>query len=161
MAVNDVIKYLQILNHYGITNKDVEDSLTLEIFQLMISESKMFQENDCGMTSELSSADKKPSKNPKMQSLIDVFGGKTLPSLFRVKLLPKALTSGTVSDAFQENILLTPPPGGTIIDESPPRTKGDIIGFNDTEDSESDESIDIYPNVKLLPATVDGSAEYA
>ena len=37
------------------------------------------------------------------------------------------------------------------LDESTPRTKGDIIGFSDTEDSESDdESIDvtdIQPNV--------------
>ena len=47
MAVNDEIKHLQILNNYGITNKDVED--TLEISQVMITEIKMFQESDCGM----------------------------------------------------------------------------------------------------------------
>ena len=40
-------------------------------------------------------------------------------------------------------------------DESPPRTKGDIIRFSDTEDFESDEPIDINPNVKLLPITVE------
>ena len=38
--------------------------------------------------------------------------------------------------------------------ESPPRTKGDIIGYS--EDSESDESIDINPKVTFLPATVEG-----
>ena len=38
--------------------------------------------------------------------------------------------------------------------ESPPRNKGDIIGFSDTEDS--DESININPNVKFLPATEEG-----
>ena len=40
-----------------------------------------------------------------------------------------------------------------------PRTKGDIIEFSDTEESESDESInvtDIKPNVKSLPTTVEG-----
>ena len=35
-----------------------------------------------------------------------------------------------------------------------PRTKGDIIGFSDPEDS--DESIDVNPNVKFLPATEEG-----
>ena len=60
-------------NYYGITNKNVEDSLTLEIFQVMISESKMFQENDCGNCAGLNAADKtsKLSKNPKIQSQID------------------------------------------------------------------------------------------
>ena len=33
MAANDVIKHLQVLNHYGFTNKHVEDSLILKIFQ--------------------------------------------------------------------------------------------------------------------------------
>ena len=47
MAVNDVIKHLQVLNLYGITNKDVE--YTLEIFQVMILERKMFQGSDCWM----------------------------------------------------------------------------------------------------------------
>ena len=41
------------------------------------------------------------------------------------------------------------------IEESPPRNKGDIIKFNDTEDSESDESININSNVKSLPAAVE------
>ena len=42
----------------------------------------------------------------------------------------------------------------------PGRTKGDITGFCDSDtETESDESIeisDIKPNVKFLPATVDG-----
>ena len=50
------------------------------------------------------------------------------------------------------------------VEESHPRTKGDSIGFSDGEDdeySDTDESIDITdikPNVKFLPATVDGLA---
>ena len=41
--------------------------------------------------------------------------------------------------------------------DSTPRTKEDIIGFSDPEDSESDaESIDVQPNMKLLPATLEG-----
>ena len=54
-------------------------------------------------------------------------------------------------------------------DESPPRTRGDIIGYSDsdteikeTTGDESDESIDITDinsNVKFLPATVDGRAD--
>ena len=43
--------------------------------------------------------------------------------------------------------------------ESTSRTKGDTIEYNEPEDSESDESIDvtdIRPNVKFLPATEEG-----
>ena len=37
--------------------------------------------------------------------------------------------------------------------ESTPRTKGDIIGFNDPEDYKSDESIDV---TDIQPATEEG-----
>ena len=78
--------------------------------------------------------------------------------LFREKLLPKASPPKVVTD----EVLPTPPsevvaalfqeePPSEI--ESPPRTKGDI-GYS--EDSDSNEYIDINPNVKFLPATVEG-----
>ena len=51
--------------------------------------------------------------------------------------------------------------------KSKPRTKGDIVGFSDTDDendssSDSNESInisDIKPKVKFLPATIEGLCE--
>ena len=108
---------------------------------------------------------------PEKKSPVDVFGEKTLPlppptmvgGVFREELLPKASPPEVVADIFQEKVLPTPlsevvaalfqeEPASEI--ESPPRTKGDIIGYS--EDSESDESIDINPNVKFLPATVEG-----
>ena len=39
------------------------------------------------------------------------------------------------------------------------RTKGDIIGFSDVSSQSDDEYIDIQPNVKFLPATVEGLRE--
>ena len=48
-------------------------------------------------------------------------------------------------------------PEELAMESTPPRTKGDIIGFGDTEDTD-DESIDvtdIQSNVKFLPATVE------
>ena len=71
--------------------------------------------------------------------------------MFREKLLPKAPPSEVIADTFQANVLPTPVVAALFQDEpseieSPPRTKGDITGYS--EDSESDESIDINPNVK-------------
>ena len=108
---------------------------------------------------------------PEKKSPVDIFGEKALPlpppsivaGVFREKLLPKVSPPEVAADTFQEKVLSTPPsevvaavfqeePSSEI--ESPSRTKGDIIGYS--EDSESDESIDINPNVKFLPATVEG-----
>ena len=70
-----------------------------------------------------------------------------------------------VAEVFSENALPKPSPevvaavfqGKEQPNESTPRTKEDIIGFSDPEDSESDaESIDVQPNMKLLPATLEG-----
>ena len=99
---------------------------------------------------------------PEKKSPVDVFGEKTLPlppptivaGVFREKLLPKASPSEVVADTFLEKVLPTPPsevvaalfqeePSSEIY--SPPRTKGNIIGYNE----DSDESIDINPNVKF------------
>ena len=55
-----------------------------------------------------------------------------------------------MADTFQEKVLSTPVVGALFQEEpsseieSPPRTKGHIIGYS--EDSESDESIDIQWN---------------
>ena len=51
----------------------LSSKVLLEKFRVIISESKMFQENDCWMILLLNAADKtsKPFKNPKIQSLLD------------------------------------------------------------------------------------------
>ena len=77
-------------------------------------------------------------------------------------------THEIVAEAFPDEVLSSATPE-IIVEvsqeeehpgESTRRTKGDIIGFSDSEDSESDdESIDItdiQTNVKYLPATVEG-----
>ena len=103
---------------------------------------------------------------PEKKSPVDVFGEKALPlppptivgDVFREKLLPKASPPEVVANTFQVlpsevvAAIFQEEPSSKI--ESPPRTKGDIIGYS--EDSESDESIDINPKVKFLPATVEG-----
>ena len=65
-------------------------------------------------------------------------------------------TPEIVAAIFQEK----EQPEEVAVESAPRRTKGDIIGFSDSEDSESDdESIDvtdIQPNVNFLPATVSG-----
>ena len=74
--------------------------------------------------------------------------------VFPDEVLPTP-TSEIVAEVFQKKEQL-----GELVVESTPRTKGDIIRFSDTEDSESgDESIDvtdIQQNVNFLPATVEG-----
>ena len=131
----------------------------------------------------LNAATDKTSKNPKIRGLIDeiindgsiddhttppeknspvdLFGEIALPlppptivgGVYRERLLPKASPPEVVADTFQEKAALFQEGPSSEI-ESPPRTKGDIIGYS--EDSESDESIDINANVKFLPATVEG-----
>ena len=77
---------------------------------------------------------------PPPEILADVFPDEVLSSA----------TPEIIVEVFQEE----EHPG-----ESTRRTKGDIIGFSDPEDSESDDKsidvTDIQPNVKFLPATVE------
>ena len=70
-----------------------------------------------------------------------------IAEIFPDEVLPSA-TPEITAEVFQEE----EHPG-----ESTRRAKGDIIGFSDPEDSESDdESIDV---TKFLPATVEGLRE--
>ena len=73
-----MIRGCQLANHFGVTLRNVQiiqpSKITLEKFQVMISESRMFQENDgWDDCAGLNAADKtsKPSKSPKIQSLLD------------------------------------------------------------------------------------------
>ena len=79
--------------------------------------------------------------------------------MFQKKVLPKP-SPEIVAEVFQEKeVLQTSPPEAEIFpDESVPRTKGDVVGYSDTDsetcESTGDESIDItdtHPNVKFLP----------
>ena len=81
-----------------------------------------------------------------------------------LKFLPRKLFPDEVQSSATPEIIA----GGFQEEEHPGestrRPKGDIIGFSDPEDSESDdESIavtDIQTNVKFLPATVEGLREH-
>ena len=94
--------------------------------------------------------------NPKIKSLLD-------------EIMNDSSTNKSLSTIPQA----IPKKPELIIDEiilplvkSKPRTKGEIVGFSDgddnSDDSESDESIDISdikPKVKFLPSTIEGFCE--
>ena len=111
------------------------------------------------------------------------------PAATAEKNLPKP-SAEIVADVFQEKVLPTPSP--VVVaevfqeeehpDESTPRTKGDIVGYSDTDESDDDDSKteesttdqesttysedeepkdedsdeDVKSEIKFLPATVDG-----
>ena len=86
----------------------------------------------------------------------------TFPS--KKSILSPKPSAEVIAKVFPEKELPTP----LVVDvfpqavDSKPRRKEDIIGFNDVEQSDTDESIDIIDiksNVKFLPATVEGLAE--
>ena len=87
--------------------------------------------------------------------------------VFQRKVLPKP-SPEIVAEVFQENEVLpnSPPATEIFTDESIPRTKGNIVGYSDTDsetgESTGDESIDItdtHPNVKFLLSAVEGLTE--
>ena len=133
LFVINVTRGCDLANHFGVTHRSVQiilpSKISLEKFQVMISERRMFLENDCG-TICAAAADKtsKLSKNPKFQSLIaeiiidgstevhitpseknssvDVLGEKALP-------LPPPII---VAEVFREKLLPKAPPPETVAD---------------------------------------------
>ena len=113
----------------------------------------------------------KPSKFPRIQVLVaEIISDSLTEKLPSYGIPQKKISPGIVAEEFQptEEVFPKRSPDTSvfqekeqpeeIVQESSPRTEGNIIGFSD-EISDSDESVDITyikSNVKFLPATVEG-----
>ena len=109
-------------------------------------------------------------KNPKIQTLLDeiVNDGHILPpQAILKKIVPPPTTPTIVYSPVKkapqlptEVIAAVFPPTSEILlkPSSPPRTKGDIMGYSSDESTDSEVSIDITdikaPKIKFLPTTV-------
>ena len=116
--------------------------------------------NDSSPSSTISQAN--PQNAPVIQKKVPKPPPEIIAEVFPFESPDKVILKPSpevVAAVFQEK----EQPEELAVESTPPGTKGDIIGFSDTEDTDDestdDESIDvtdIQPNVKFLPAKVEG-----